>query len=51
MLPFTTYYLNENCVVSRGYLYIVQYNGECIYKINLSNTVDILSMVKFIATR
>ena len=36
-----SYYLNENCVVSRGYLYIVQYNGECIYKINLSNTVDV----------
>lgn len=35
------YYLSESCVVSKGYLYIVQYNGQCIYKINLSNTVDV----------
>lgn len=36
-----SYTLNERYAVSKGYLYFVSYDNKILYKVNLSNTVDV----------
>lgn len=37
----TDFYEQLNAVVSGGYLYFISYNENTLYKVNLSNTVDV----------